>query len=114
MHNKELADKQGLDQTTRDVIDKLHLLRELLEDKISLGNMKQEDIIQNYKDWFDNEKLLQKLWKFPQNEDYIKFWNHPACSCPKMDNNDAYPTGWYTMSAACCIHGKDGGIVEWK
>jgi len=60
---------------------------------------------ETYKIWYENEKLLQKLWKFDDNEDYIKFWNFPACTCPKMDNNDNYPCGRYVQVQNCPIHG---------
>lgn len=107
MHNPKLADKQGLDEITREVIDKLHLLRDLIElsaEKQS-EDFTEEDLKEHYKVWYENEKLLQKLWKFEENEDFIKFWNFPGCTCPKMDNNDNYPYGRYVTVQTCPIHG---------
>lgn len=115
MHNPKLADKQGLDHTTREVIDKLHILRDFLEDharRLMTTNDSEEyevsvtDLIKStYDVWFENEQLLQKLWKFREDKDYIKFWTFPACTCPKMDNDDAYPHGRYVTVQNCPIHG---------
>ena len=113
MHNPKLADKQGLDQTTRDVIDKLQLLRGFLEDSV-VPEHPAAHKVDTYNIWLENERLLQKLWKFEQNDKFIKFWNFPACECPSMDNNERYPTGHYIMSESCPIHGRQGGLVEWK
>ena len=55
--------------------------------------------------WLLNEQTLQKLWGFEQNDNYIKWWNYPHCACPKMDNDDAYPTGYYIYTFGCPIHG---------
>jgi len=35
------------------------------------------------------EFKLQKAWGFPKNENYHGYWyKQPACSCPKMDNEE--------------------------
>jgi hypothetical protein len=113
-HNKDLADVQGVSELHRDVIDKLHTLRYLIENNVkelmisrkSVGSDKLEELIQtNYRIWMENEKLLQKLWKFKEDEGYIRTWNFPACSCPKMDNEDAWPYGPYIKSQSCIVHG---------
>jgi len=50
------------------------------------------------------EYELQRNWNFPLNKNFHKFWNIPGCSCPKMDNEDAFPTGYYVHSDSCLIH----------
>ncbi len=104
MINKELADKQGLSPSTRAEIERLHSSRaetfSLATRSKDLGVLKRA-----YDAWMKQERELQRLWGFEQNDNYIKFWEFPACSCPSMDNNDAYPTGFYTMSGGCVIHG---------
>jgi hypothetical protein len=110
-HNPVLADVQGVSEFNREVIDKLHILRDLLEERSI--NLKEQNFTtleaeyqkHLYKEWFENEKLLQKLWNFPQDDNYIKFWNFPACTCPKMDNDDNYPYGRYVQVQDCPIHG---------
>ena len=104
-HNPRLADQQGLDQLSRDIIDKLHILRDFLEYESAHVAKTDEAQRQLYNTWFENDKLMQKLWKFDDNEDNIKFWNFPACTCPKMDNNDNYPYGRYVKVQSCPIHG---------
>jgi hypothetical protein len=120
-HNKDLADKQRVSKLDREIIDKLHILRELIEAntkhlmslmKNNVSTMEKlsteeftKTIQTNYKVWIENEKLLQKLWKFSGDEGYIRTWYFPACSCPKMDNDDAWPHGPYIKSKSCIIHG---------
>jgi hypothetical protein len=119
-HNKDLADKQGVSELHREVIDKLHTLRYLIESNVSelMISFEEEEelsaegsdrlvelIKNNYDIWLENEKLLQKLWNFNDDEGYIRTWNFPACSCPKMDNEEAWPYGPYIKSQPCMIHG---------
>jgi hypothetical protein len=113
-HNPKLADKQEVSELNREVIDKLHVLRELLVDhSINLKSLDYTDMEyseaqyqkETYKEWFENEQLLQKLWNFPGDDNYIRFWEFPACTCPKMDNNDNYPNGRYVQVQNCPIHG---------
>lgn len=104
MLNDKLAVKQGLDETTREVINKLHLLREFIEDYKTTNPKKIKFL---YKEWYENELLLQKLWKFKVDENYIRFWEFPYCTCPKMDNEDRYPTGHYIVHGDCPVHGEE-------
>lgn len=52
------------------------------------------------------EYELQALWGFKKDKKYHKFWNLPGCQCPKMDNDDIWPSGYYITSGSCPIHGK--------
>lgn len=47
---------------------------------------------------------LQEAWGFKKDIKWHRFWELPKCACAKMDNSDAYPTGYYTFSGACPIH----------
>lgn len=51
-----------------------------------------------------NEFYLQSLWGFEENIDFHKFWEAPKCICPKLDNDDVYPTGFYSFRESCPIH----------
>jgi hypothetical protein len=53
----------------------------------------------------DIEFELQRSWKFPLDAKFHRFWEIPGCDCHKMDNEDAYPTGHYSISGGCKIHG---------
>lgn len=104
MHNPKLADKMNVSVLNRRVIDKLHILRDFLV----LEGKNQEDTVylkQLHDEWYGNEQLLQELWNFPLDENYIKFWEGPGCICPHMDNQDNYPYGHYIIRGDCPIHG---------
>lgn len=112
MHNPKLADKQNVSELNRKIIDKLHVLRYFIEENVrdiiesnEDGNDRDELIQENYETWFENEQLLQELWNFPKDDNHIKFWTFPGCACPKMDNEDAYPTGYYVKVQNCPVHG---------
>ena len=53
------------------------------------------------------EFQLQLDWGFKQNINYHRFWTLPKCSCPRMDNEDNWPIGYYVRTSNCIIHGKD-------
>ncbi|UOF80632.1 hypothetical protein [Caudoviricetes sp.] len=56
-------------------------------------------------EWHNIQFALQKAWGFPEDKKYHRWWYLPQCTCPKLDNDDAYPTGYYTVSANCPVHG---------
>ncbi len=47
---------------------------------------------------------LQKLWGFPENSNYHRWWEVPKCVCPKMDNRDNYGTKYRIIVENCPIH----------
>lgn len=51
------------------------------------------------------EYAMQTHWHFKKDKRFHRFWEMPGCRCPKMDNADAWPTGYYIKSADCPIHG---------
>ena len=53
--------------------------------------------------WTDIQYKLQDAWGFERDSNYHRFWDLPHCTCPVMDNNDAYPTK-YTMVHSGCYH----------
>jgi hypothetical protein len=102
--NKRLVEKQKLKHKDVAMIKKLHV-----EKYKVLQEMKTEE---------DRERLqhlaeliteiefeLQDAWKFSNDINYHRFWKLPKCKCPQMDNEDAYPTGYYTKISICPIHG---------
>ena len=50
---------------------------------------------------------LQKLWKFPEDARFHRFWETPRCECPKMDNEERYGTSYSAISLGCKLHGRD-------
>lgn len=97
---KVLSDEQ------KEVITTLHHVRSLIEQAAHVTSGIARTL---YPLWYKNEKTLQKMWGFEDNETYIKFWQYPYCACPKMDNNDSYPSGHYYINGNCPIHGEVSG-----
>lgn len=63
-------------------------------------------ILHTYASWITAiEFTLQELWNFPKDINYHRFWDTPACQCPKMDCADNYPTGYYYIAQSCPLHG---------
>ena len=57
-----------------------------------------------YREWYKNEKRLQKLCKNCSDNKYIKFWTVPRCTCLSLDNERMYPNGGYYVSCSCIVH----------
>ena len=48
---------------------------------------------------------LQRLWGFPQDEEFHKYWlSVGSCSCPNMDNMDRLGYG-RIINLGCPVHG---------
>lgn len=109
MINLELAAKQQLSEDEVHKIEQLHYSRKLLHDAITnalaAGNQPVARAIA--KALPEIELELQKLWKFEQNIDYYKFWLVPHCECSRLDNEDAFPSGYYVRNLSCPVHGTD-------
>lgn len=52
----------------------------------------------------------QKLWNFPQDKNFHRFFDFPGCKCPKLDNADALGTSYKIHSQDCPIHGWEEGL----
>ena len=113
--NRELALERGLSNDKICQINQLHISRENIQSAMKTF----------YKDYgvnssYSNEHIelhlamcgqrmeliereLQGLWGFEQNVKYTKFWELPACTCPKLDNSDPiYPHPIYNYK--CIVH----------
>lgn len=103
MINKELASKMNLSEETIEKIKELHLKRKDYYNRMkvaTVGDLKHWD-----KELKHLEYELQALWGFPMDSKYHKFWERPRCCCPKMDNNDRYPSDYCIINEACPLHG---------
>jgi hypothetical protein len=105
--NKELAMKRGLSPDEISQIDTLHEQREslhLLMQDASLELLPlMDDVCRSI------EFELQDAWHFPRDMNYHRFWDRPRCTCPKIDNEDNWPHGYYTIVTSCPLHGLRGG-----
>lgn len=102
--NLRLAQQMGLSE------EAIKDIKELYKEEESICNeMKQTDIPEELQGlaerWHDVHFFLQKKWGFKENKAYHKWWYLPKCTCPKMDNDDVWPTGYYIMTVNCPIHG---------
>lgn len=101
--NKYLVEKQELCYEDVEKIKKLHIFKYLIFKKML--ECPEEDLALYNEYVVACEYALQRAWKFPEDENYHRFWNTPRCLCGNvMDNEDAYPTGYYTHTVGCPVH----------
>lgn len=104
MINKKLAEKMNLNEDIIKKIEELHLKRKDYYNRMEIAP------VDDLKEWdrllTELEYDLQELWGFPMDSKYHKFWERPHCLCPKMDNRDRYPSGYYVINEECPLHGK--------
>lgn len=109
MINLTLAEKQGLSTETILEIERLHHFRDTLHNAIPLLlGAKQRGLVYEVGQMlFSIEEELQKLWGFPVDSGYYKFWDVHLCQCPKYDNDDKFPVGNYYINKGCWLHSKE-------
>lgn len=101
--NRALLEKQNAEDNL-EAIKALHVDRYAVLE--AMENTGDSDMLKVLGDRvFTLEAELQALWKFPQDPNYIKFWEVPKCICPTMDNEEAYPYGRYVKRMDCPVHG---------
>lgn len=100
--NKKLLDQQNCWENLQ-LIKDLHLKRLELEELMSAVGNPHVLVPQ----WEEIQFQLQDAWKFERDSRFHRFWTIPTCECPKMDNEDSYPTILYAMTTKCPIHGWD-------
>lgn len=96
--NPHLCKRLKISDNTLEKIKGCQAFREMLS-QISVTT--SEGILEEF---HDNEFELQRLWGFSENKDYHRFWDLSGCSCPVIDNEDAYPIGPYWYSGDCKLH----------
>ena len=85
-----------------ELIKGLHQTRLDLEELMLDGSVDMEGLAEA---WTKYQFDLQKAWGFSEDRNFHRFWDIPACSCPKLDNNDNWPYGMYVKSGDCKVHG---------
>jgi len=106
--NKELIKKQNL--TKKDIanIKKLHVKKNKLFNNIKKWMNKNDlkKIKESAKLIEELEFKLQDAWKFERNSKMHTHWLYnPACTCPKLDNEERFYTGQRIYSKDCIVHG---------
>lgn len=102
--NSRLLDKQKCWDNLEE-IKELHVQKFCINDLI-LNTDNKIELKELCKNITECEFKLQELWGFPKDKNFHRFWETPKCTCPKMDNEDAYPTGYYAINMQCILHGE--------
>lgn len=100
--NQRLVIQKFLDDAEIENIKELHIKAYLLGIQFSDKEISAKEYC---KEWTNIQYRLQDAWKFEKNSYYHRFWEMRGCMCPKMDNDDAYPSGCYVYNASCPVHG---------
>jgi len=104
--NQNLVNRQKVSADDVQKIVKLQTIRKYFYDFIELSNDKEE-IRRLDKIITQIEFKLQKLWGFPQNRNFHRWFDVPKCSCPKCDNADSLGSEFRIINPNCIIHGGD-------
>lgn len=102
--NKNLLTQQDINPETEEGLRATHTMLELILDNPELvGIDSVSEVVRGL------EFALQKLWNFPQDENFHRYqFMIECCECPKMDNEDMFrfgqPYRYYNME--CPIHSK--------
>ena len=108
--NKRLIDEQGLSDGDVEELERLHEHRARMFDKMAdldPTNAEDKDTLILYSHLLESlEYNMQRVWKFPQDQDYHSWWYQvPHCKCPNMDNSDVMYRGLNIYAGDCPIHG---------
>ena len=52
------------------------------------------------------DRELQKIWNFPVDDNYHRWWEVPHCVCPSLDNSERYGTPYRIINGDCPVHGQ--------
>lgn len=103
--NQFLLLKQKAEHNLEKIIA-LHVTRLDIEEAIKATD--DQTLLRGYvKDLTLCEFELQKLWNFPEDARFHRFWLTPKCLCPKMDNEENYGTGRVVIRQDCPLHGPE-------
>ena len=100
--NKNLLKKQNINPETEAGLQATHAMLELILDNPELvGIDSASEVVRGL------EFALQKLWNFPQNENFHRYqFMIKGCVCPMLDNEDMFQFGlpyrYYNME--CPVH----------
>jgi len=102
--NARLIKQQKCGESEVEAIKSLHEVRLQVED--IMRSFDDPEILKHCdKICTTVEFALQGAWGFPKDAKWHRFWERPRCACPKMDNEDMYPTGRHITTGNCPLHG---------
>lgn len=102
MLNKRLLDQQicwtNLEAIKEKHVERIHLHKTMEKET-------DPDLLKLYDELYTLiEYELQDLWRFNRDKLYHMIWKRPHCTCPVLDNHDAYPHLRY-INKGCILHG---------
>jgi hypothetical protein len=102
--NAHLLDKQKA-WDNLESIRKLHIQRLKMIEKME--NTDEKDALRKLAKKIEKIDFnLQEAWGFEKSPNFHYWWKVPKCTCPQMDNEDAYGTKYRIIDENCPIHGK--------
>lgn len=102
--NSFLVHKQNISDEQLEALKLSHQLKHVLfEGARSTSDPLKLKLLAVVFDTLESEQ--QKLWNFPVNTDFHRFFDLPGCTCPKLDNDERLGTKYHIYSKNCKIHG---------
>lgn len=105
--NKKLLISQKVTAEQLENIRQLHTARLFLEESMKTAPIYRLSELNEI--WIKIQSDLQLNWNFNQDVNFVRFWDVPRCSFPKMDNEERYPYGRYIINTGCPVHGSETG-----
>jgi len=100
---KSVFEKQNINNKS-DIIE----IKQLYVEKYYIEEAMKVAMISNLKEynklWWNVERQIQDKMKYQKNDNFIKFWLVPKCTCPKEVNNLKFPLGNYVIDKNCIVH----------
>lgn len=102
--DEKLVSKQKLTEQQIAKIKELHCVKSIIFDCMFDSDDKEElhilaELLERL------EYALQQAWGFPQDRNKHMWWRALKCTCPTMDNEDAYGTEYRCINMKCPVHG---------
>lgn len=102
--NKRLAEKQGVSSEELQALIQTHVVKHHLFN--TARSTKNPDILKKLAEAFELlEFEQQKLWHFPQDYKFHRWFDFPGCECPKIDNQENIGFDRKIYVGSCPIHG---------
>ena len=111
--NLSLAEERGLSYDDIRIVETLHKVRDRIHKKLKAKEAEPTPAVSKFLE--DIEETLGEIWFGKADLSYYKFWKVPKCTCPKIDNEEIYPSwaSWaYYYSIDCPLHGKKARLFK--
>jgi len=105
-----LAEKQKISDSRLENLKKLHISKDELFEMMDLSDPENPPSELFFPECAkllkDIEFLMQKEWRFSEDEACHTWWcKAPHCTCPKLDNAERFGTKYKIIREDCPLHG---------